>query len=75
VREGEGTAIEIDARLHAPIDQSVGIIRASKRQDAARSFVEFLMSEEGQSVLKSVVSGSAVRRGNELTGMDRIYRI
>lgn len=53
VREGEGTAIEIDARLHAPIDQSVGIVRASKRQDAARRFVEFLMSEEGQSVLKS----------------------
>jgi molybdate transport system substrate-binding protein len=53
VREGEGTAIEIDARLHAPIDQAVGVIRASKRQEAARRFVEFLLSEEGQSVLKS----------------------
>ena len=53
VREGEGTAIEIDARLHAPIDQAVGVVRASKKQDAARRFVEFLMSDEGQSVLKS----------------------
>ncbi|HKG14705.1 MAG TPA: molybdate ABC transporter substrate-binding protein [Pyrinomonadaceae bacterium] len=53
VREGEGTTIEIDARLHAPIDQAVGVVRASKRQDAARRFVEFLLSEEGQAVLKS----------------------
>lgn len=53
VREGEGRAIDIDARLHAPIDQAVGIVRASKRQDAARRFVEFLLSDEGQSVLKS----------------------
>lgn len=53
VREGEGTAIEVDSKLHAPIDQAVGVVSASKRQDAARRFVEFLMSEEGQSVLKS----------------------
>jgi molybdate transport system substrate-binding protein len=53
VREGEGTAIEMDARLHAPIDQVVGVVRASKRQEAARRFVEFLLSEEGQSVLKA----------------------
>lgn len=53
VREGEGHAIEVDARLHAPIDQAVGVVRASKRQTAARRFVEFLLSEEGQTVLKS----------------------
>lgn len=53
VKEGEGRAIEVDPKLHAPIDQAVGVIRASKKQDAARRFVEFLMSEEGQSVLKS----------------------
>jgi molybdate transport system substrate-binding protein len=53
VREGEGRAIEVDSKLHAPIDQAVGVVRASKRQDAARRFVEFLLSEEGQSVLKS----------------------
>jgi molybdate transport system substrate-binding protein len=53
VREGEGAAVEVDARLHAPIEQAVGVVRASKRQEAARRFVEFLMSEEGQSVLKT----------------------
>lgn len=52
VREGEGTSIEIDARLHAPINQAVGVVRASKRQMAARRFVEFLLSDEGQSILK-----------------------
>ena len=53
LREGEGRAIEVDAKLHAPIDQAIGVVRASKRQDAARRFVEFLLSEEGQAVLKS----------------------
>ena len=53
VREGEGRALEIDGRLHAPIDQAVGVVSASKRQEAARRFVEFLLSEEGQSVLKT----------------------
>lgn len=53
VREGEGRALEIDGRLHAPIDQAVGVVSASKRQETARRFVEFLLSEEGQSVLKS----------------------
>ena len=53
VREGEGKATEVDAKLHAPIDQAIGVIRASKRQESARRFVEFLLSEEGQAVLKS----------------------
>ncbi len=53
VREGEGRALDVDAKLHAPLDQAVGVVRASKKQEAARRFVEFLMSEEGQSVLKS----------------------
>jgi molybdate transport system substrate-binding protein len=53
VREGEGRAIEVDARLHAPIDQAMAVVRASKNQEAARRFVEFVMGEEGQSVLKS----------------------
>ena len=53
VREGEGRALDVDAKLHAPIDQAVGVPRASKKQEAARRFVEFLLSEEGQSILKS----------------------
>jgi molybdate transport system substrate-binding protein len=53
VREGEGRALEIDASLHAPIDQAAGVVSASKRREAARRFVEFLLSEEGQTVLKT----------------------
>jgi molybdate transport system substrate-binding protein len=53
VKEGEGKALEVDGRLHAPIDQAMAVVRASKRQEAARRFVEFVMGGEGQSVLKS----------------------
>lgn len=53
VKEGEGRTIEVDERLHAPIDQAIAVVRASKRQDAAQRFIEFVLSEEGQSVLKS----------------------
>ncbi len=53
VKEGEGTAVEVEERLHAPIDQALGVVRASGQQGAARRFVEFVLSEDGQSVLKS----------------------
>lgn len=53
VRESEGRALDVDEKLHAPIDQAIGVVRASKKQEAARRFVEFLLSEEGQSVLKT----------------------
>ena len=53
VRGGEGRFVEIDERLHRPIDQTAAVVRASKKQDAARRFVEFLVSEEGRAVLKS----------------------
>jgi molybdate transport system substrate-binding protein len=53
VKEGEGRAIDVDESLHAPIDQAMAVVRASKKQDAARRFVEFVTGEEGQSVLKS----------------------
>jgi molybdate transport system substrate-binding protein len=53
VGEGEGKAVEVEGRLHAPIDQALAVVRASKKQDEARRFVEFVLSEEGQAVLKS----------------------
>jgi molybdate transport system substrate-binding protein len=53
VKEGEGMVVEVEERLHAPIDQSLGVVRASGKQGAALRFVEFVLSEEGQSVLKS----------------------
>ncbi|MET0645747.1 MAG: molybdate ABC transporter substrate-binding protein [Pyrinomonadaceae bacterium] len=52
VMEGEGTAVEVDASLHAPLDQALGVVRASAKQSAAKSFAEFVLGEEGQTVLK-----------------------
>jgi molybdate transport system substrate-binding protein len=51
VKPGEGTFIEVEEELHNPIDQALGIIKDSRRQTAARQFVDFLMSEEGQELL------------------------
>ncbi|MGI8655792.1 MAG: molybdate ABC transporter substrate-binding protein [Pyrinomonadaceae bacterium] len=45
--------IAVDERLHQPIDQALGIVRASGKQAAARSFADFVTSEEGQSILRS----------------------
>lgn len=53
VKAGEGTTVEVDESLHAPINQALGVVRASTKQAAAGSFVEFVLSEEGQSVLRS----------------------
>jgi molybdate transport system substrate-binding protein len=53
VKEGEGTAVEVEERLYAPLDQAIGVVRASGRQHAAETFVAFVLSEEGQAVLKS----------------------
>jgi molybdate transport system substrate-binding protein len=60
VREGEGRFVEIDGRLHRPLEQSVAVVRASRRQEAARRFVEFLSGAEGRAVLESY--GYAVPR-------------
>lgn len=57
VREGEGRFIEIDERLHRPIEQALGIVRASEKQDAARRFVDYVLSDEGQALLESFSYG------------------
>lgn len=51
VKNGEGASIEVDERLHQPIDQALGIVRASDKQEAARRFVEFVLSADGQDLL------------------------
>jgi molybdate transport system substrate-binding protein len=48
-----GRVIRVDQGLHQPIDQELGIIRASQRQDAARKFVEYLLSGGGKAILAS----------------------
>jgi len=51
VPPGAGKYVEVLETLHRPIDQSLGIIQGSANQDAARRFVEFLMSDEGQEIM------------------------
>jgi molybdate transport system substrate-binding protein len=51
VKPGEGTYLEIDEKTHRPIDQALGIIKDSSKQAAARQFVDFLLSAEGQELL------------------------
>ncbi len=52
VNAGEGTYLEVDEKLHQPIDQAMGVVHASKRQDDARRFMEFVLSHQGQEILR-----------------------
>jgi molybdate transport system substrate-binding protein len=52
VKPGEGKYIEIGEELHRPIDQALGVIKSSDKQDAARRFADFVLSPEGQLILK-----------------------
>jgi molybdate transport system substrate-binding protein len=51
VKPGEGSYLEVDEGLHRPIDQAVGIVKESSRQEAARKFVDYLLSPEGRDLL------------------------
>jgi len=51
VKPGEGSYVEVGDELHRPIDQALGIIRESPHQEAARMFVDFLLSPEGRELL------------------------
>lgn len=52
VKPGEGHYLEIGEELHRPINQALGVIKASEEQDAARRFADFILSPEGQLILK-----------------------
>ena len=52
VRDGEGTFLEVDEKLHQPINQAIGVVQASTRQDNARRFMEFVLSPAGQEILR-----------------------
>jgi molybdate transport system substrate-binding protein len=52
VQDGEGTYLEVDEKLHQPIDQAIGVVHASTRQDDARRFMEFVLSHQGQEILR-----------------------
>lgn len=46
-----GTFIEVDERLHAPLDQALAVVNTSERAAAARTFADFVTSEAGRRVL------------------------
>jgi molybdate transport system substrate-binding protein len=52
VIHSQGRYLEVDEQLHKPIDQAMGVVTASAKQAPARKFVEFVLSAEGQAILK-----------------------
>lgn len=48
----EVTFTVIDAAQHEPITQAIGVTTTSAHEDAARAFVDFVMSPEGQAILE-----------------------
>lgn len=52
VIHSQGRYLELGEGLHKPIDQALGVVTASPKQDAARKFAEFVLSAEGQAILK-----------------------
>jgi molybdate transport system substrate-binding protein len=51
VKAGEGQTIEVDERLHHPIDQALAVVKSSSKQEAARRFTTYVLSPEGQALL------------------------
>lgn len=42
----------VDASLHKPLVQALGIVSASHNKDAARSFIELLLGSEGREIMR-----------------------
>ena len=61
VKPGEGTYFEIPQQLHQPIDQALGLVRASAKQDAARQFSAFVLGTAGQAILRRYGYETVVR--------------
>jgi molybdate transport system substrate-binding protein len=51
VLKNGGKVIQVDEKLHDPIDQALGIVAASKHQKEARQFVDFLLKGKGREML------------------------
>ena len=52
VKPDEGRSLEVDERLHQPIDQAMAVIKDSPHRDAAQSFASYVLSPEGQALLE-----------------------
>ncbi len=53
VSAGEGEFVMVDERAHAPITHTITVVKVTKQEGAARLFIEFLMSVEGQTILEA----------------------
>lgn len=53
LKRDEGAYLEVEQSLHQPIQQAASVVKSSSKQSAAREFVEFLLSGEGQKILES----------------------
>lgn len=53
VLKERGKAIQVNDNLHEPITQELGIVAASQHRNAARRFVDFLLTGAGRDVLRS----------------------
>jgi molybdate transport system substrate-binding protein len=52
VKPNEGRSLEVDERLHQPIDQAIAVLKDSRQHDAAQSFVAYVLGPEGQALLE-----------------------
>jgi molybdate transport system substrate-binding protein len=51
LRSARGAVIIVEEKLHAPIDQALGILTSSSRQNEANRFRAFVMGPAGTSIL------------------------
>ena len=63
LKTGVGRQIEVDEKLHGPIDQALGIVRGSSRLTDARRFTHFVVGEDGQTLFRRFGYGSPPRDG------------
>jgi molybdate transport system substrate-binding protein len=53
VLKESGKVIPVDQKLHSPIDQALGIVAASKNQNAAKTFTAWLLTGHGRDGLQA----------------------
>ena len=52
VQDARGKYLEVDEKLHRPIDQALGVVHASPRKEPALRFTQFVLGTEGQRILQ-----------------------
>ena len=51
VMHRKGTVLRVPENLHRPIEQELGIVKATKQPEAARKFVAYLLTGGGKAML------------------------